>query len=237
MLWPWQFISKLYSLNFTYKIDFDFDYLKILKEYKNAKNKLSKINHPSIGIDHYGGWEVVSLYSQTGEAETVAKNADINTKPTEIIKYFPYTNEVIKRLLKKYDCHPRRIRFSILKSKSKINWHRDWDESMEYRNSRLHLPLIVNEKCKSNLCHEIYKWNPGGLYYGDYSFPHQIINNGGEDRLHLIIDLKDPKNLFPESEKFYLEEIKRKKYKKLIVNTFNVFYKYPKKISRLITFS
>ena len=101
MLWPWQFISKLYSLNFTYKIDFDFDYLKILQEYKYAKNKLSKINHPSIWIDHYGGWEVVSLYSQTGEAETVAKKADINTKPTEIIKYFPYTNEVIKRLLKK----------------------------------------------------------------------------------------------------------------------------------------
>ena len=36
MLWPWQIISKIFSLNFTYKINFDFDH-KILKEYNEAK--------------------------------------------------------------------------------------------------------------------------------------------------------------------------------------------------------
>ena len=119
MLWPWQIISKIFSLNFTYKINFDFDHKKILKEYNEAKNKLSNINHPSIGIDHDGGWEVVALYSQTGDAVNVKKIADVNTKPTEIVKYFSYTNEVIKELLKKYDCKPRRIRFSILKAQKK----------------------------------------------------------------------------------------------------------------------
>ena len=236
MLWPWQIISKVFSLNFTYKIDFKFDHKKILKEYNEAKNKLSKINHPSIGIDHDGGWEVIALYSQTGDAKTVAKNADVNTKPTEIIKYFSYTHEVIKDLLKKYDCKPRRIRFSILKAEKKINWHRDWDESIEFNNSRLHLPLVVNEKVVSHLCHESYQWKPGYLFYGDYSFPHQIINNGKFDRLHLIIDLKDPKNLFANSKKFYREEVKRKKYKKLIIPIFNICYKYPRKIIRILTF-
>jgi len=227
MFWPWQILSRLFSLNFTYKIDFDFDYKRILKEYNTVKNKLPIIEHPSIGIDHDGGWQVVSLYSETGDSVTAGKNADIDTKPTEIIKYFPYTHEVIKELFKKYDCQPRRIRFSVLKSKKKISWHRDWDESMEFSNSRLHLPLIVNDKVRSNLCHEKFKWNPGGLFYGDYSFPHQIVNNGLEERLHLIIDLKDPKNLFIDSEKFYVEEIKRKKYKEIIILMFNVFYKYP----------
>tara|TARA_A100001015_G_C14837902_1_gene651235 strand:- start:196 stop:909 length:714 start_codon:yes stop_codon:yes gene_type:complete len=236
MYWPWEIISKIFSLNFTYKIDFNFDYQKILREYNEAKNKLSKINHPSIGIDHDGGWEVVALYSETGDAASVAKKVDIITKPTEIIKYFSYTHEVIKELLKKFDCQPRRIRFSTLKAKKKINWHRDWDESMEYGNSRLHLPLVVNDECKSNLCHENYQWSPGGLFYGDYSFPHQIINHGIDERLHLIIDLKDPKNLFSDTEKFHVEESKRKKYKKIIIPIFNIFYKYPKKIFRLLTF-
>jgi hypothetical protein len=236
MLWPWQIISKIFSLNFTYQINFNFDYRKILEEYNEAKNKLAKIKHPSIGIDHDGGWEVVSLYSETGDAATVVKNINSNTAPTEIIKYFSYTHEVIKELLKKYNCQPRRIRFSTLKAKKKINWHRDWDESMEYGNSRLHLPLIVNDKCKSNLCHESYQWNPGGLFYGDYSFPHQIINEGLDERLHLIIDLKDPKNLFMDTEKFSREENKRKKYKKIIIPVFNIFYKYPKKVVRLLTF-
>tara|TARA_S200000501_G_scaffold240545_1_gene225394 strand:+ start:199 stop:912 length:714 start_codon:yes stop_codon:yes gene_type:complete len=236
MFWPWEIISKIFSLNFTYKIDFNFDYQKILREYNEAKNKLSKINHPSIGIDHDGGWEVVALYSETGDAASVGKKVDIITKPTEIIKYFSYTHEVIKELLKKFDCQPRRIRFSTLKAKKKINWHRDWDESMEYGNSRLHLPLVVNDECKSNLCHESYQWSPGGLFYGDYSFPHQIINHGIDERLHLIIDLKDPKNLFSDTEKFHVEESKRKKYKKIIIPIFNIFYKYPKKIFRLLTF-
>ena len=38
MLWPWEIISKLFSLNFTYRINFDFDHQKILDEYINAKN-------------------------------------------------------------------------------------------------------------------------------------------------------------------------------------------------------
>ena len=227
MFWPWQIISRLFSLNYAYKIEFDFDYQKILREYNQAKNKLPEINHPSIGNDHDGGWKVVSLYSETGDAVQAGKDLDINTKPTEIISYFPYTHKVIKELLKKYNCKPRRIRFSTLRSKRIIRWHLDWDESMEYGNSRLHLPLVVNNKVQTNLCHQSLKWNPGGLFYGDYSFPHQIVNNGSEERLHLIIDLKGPKNLFIESEKFYLEEIKRKKYKKMIQRLFYIFYKYP----------
>ena len=74
MLWPWEIISKLFSLNFTYRINFDFDHQKILDEYINAKNKLIEIKHPSIGIDHDGGWRVVSLYSETGSASSVEKN-------------------------------------------------------------------------------------------------------------------------------------------------------------------
>lgn len=227
MLWPWQILSRLFSLNYAYRIDFNFDYQEILKEYNEAKNKLPKIYHPSIGIDHDGGWEVVSLYSETGDAISAGKFEDINTKPTEIINYFPYTHKLIKNLLKTYNCQPRRIRFSILRSKKIIRWHRDWDECMEHGNSRLHLPIVVNSKAKTNLCHQSHNWKPGGLFYGDYSFPHQIVNNGQDERLHLIIDLKNPKNLFMDQEKFYSEEIKRKKYKKIIVLVFNIFYKYP----------
>ncbi len=234
MLWPWEIISKVLSLNFTYRINFDFDYRKILEEYVSVKNKLTEIKHPSIGIDHDGGWKVVSLYSETGEASSVDKKLNNDTEPTEIINYFSYTNKIIKELLTKYNCKPRRIRFSTLKPKKQINWHRDWDESIEHNNSRLHLPLIVNERCKSKLCHESYQWSPGGLYYGDYSFPHKIKNDGSHERLHLIIDLKNPKNLFTDFENFSREQYKREKYKNLIIASFNIFYKYPKKFIRLL---
>tara|TARA_A100001388_G_scaffold267573_1_gene241861 strand:- start:168 stop:914 length:747 start_codon:yes stop_codon:yes gene_type:complete len=237
MLWPWQIISKLFSLNFIYKIDFDFDHQKILNEYNEAENKLSK-GYYNQSIEHDGGWDVIGLYSVSGHSSDVGgfKNPDVITKPTEIIKYFPYTDKVIKGLLKKYNCKPRRIRFSKLKPKKIIRWHRDWDECIEYNNSRLHIPLIVNDKCKGYLCHQSYRWYPGGIFYGDYSFPHRVVNNGQTVRLHLVIDLKDPKNLFKDSNKFYQEEIKRKRYKKFVVLFFNIFFKKPRRLLWLLTF-
>ena len=236
MLSPWQFVSKICSLKFTYQIDFDFDYQKILEEYNNAKTKLTKVKHPSIGVDHDGGWETIALYSETGGSGDVMKNINTNTVPTEIIKYFPYTHGIIKSLLDKYNCVPRRIRFSNLKAQKNINWHTDWDECIQHGNSRLHIPLISNDICKNIMCHEIAHWRPGGLFYGDYSFPHQVKNPSSNDRLHLIIDLKKPKNLFINSENFVKEENKKIKYKKIIVTIFKILYLLPKKLIRLIAF-
>ena len=41
---------------------------------------------------------------------------------------------------------------------------------------------------------------------------------------------------FKNSEKFHKEENKRKKYKKIIITVFKIFYVLPKKVVRLLTF-
>ena len=228
MLWPWQIISKIFSLNFTHKLEFQCDHNKILDEYyKMIKNKTLN-NHP--GTDHQGGWDVVSLYSEDGNSRSVFKKYDIDTIPTDIINFFPYTNRLIEGILKKYQFRPRRIRFSILRKNKKITWHKDWDESVEYGNCRLHIPLIINNNCWGNLSHQFYSWSPGELWYGDYSFPHQVINNGDSDRVHLVLDFKNAKNLFDGNKSFINDETKRKKYKNFILFLYNFSYYYPKRL-------
>ena len=228
MFWPWQLVSNFLSLNFVYKLDFSCDSKKVLNEYDQwiKNNQLAK--HPD--IDNTGGWDVISLYSEDGKSRSVAKNNDMDTIPTEIVKDFPYTHSLIKNLLSKFDTKPRRIRFSTLRKKKKITWHRDWDESLDHGNCRLHIPLKVNNKCYGNLCHQEYRWQPGELWYGDYSFPHQVVNSGEEDRLHIILDFKNPKKLFVDQILFNNQEFRRKKYKKLILFFYNFFYHYPKRI-------
>jgi hypothetical protein len=228
MFWPWQIVTNFLSLNFTYKLDFQCDENVILKEYNQwiKNNQLAK--HPD--IDNTGGWDVISLYSEDGKSLSVAKNSDKDTVPTEIIKDFPYTNSVIKDLLSKFNAKPSRIRFSTLRKGKKITWHRDWDESLDHGNCRLHIPITVNDKCYGNMCHQEYRWQPGELWYGDYSFPHQVVNLGDQDRLHIILDFKNPKNLFIDQNLFNQEEMKRKKYKKFIIFFYYFFYHYPKRL-------
>ena len=94
----------------------------------------------------------------------------------------------------------------------------------------MHIPITVNDKCYGNMCHQEYRWQPGELWYGDYSFPHQVVNLGDQDRLHIILDFKNPKNLFIDQNLFNQEEMKRKKYKKFIIFFYYFFYHYPKRL-------
>ncbi len=231
MFWPWQIVTSYLSLNFIYKIDFWCDANKILNEYIQLTRNHQLTRHPD--IDNTGGWDVISLYSEDGKSQSVAKNSPKDTIPTEIIDEFPYTHSVIKDLLSKFKAKPSRIRFSILRKQKKITWHRDWDESLDHGNCRLHIPITINDQCYGKLCHQEYKWQPGELWYGDYSFPHQVVNLGDRDRLHIILDFKNPKNLFVDQEKFNYEEIQRKKYKKFILFFYYLSYHFPKRLFTL----
>ena len=227
LIYPWQYFSKLFSLNFIYKLDFSCDSKKILDEYYNwsIDNKLF-----DKGVRESKGLAGVCLYSEDGKSNSFNKEKDIDTIPTEIIHFFPYTNEIIKSLIKKFQCNPRRIRILVLKSKSKLSWHVDWDESYKHQNCRLHIPILINNHSYGNLCHQEYRWKPGELWYGEYSFPHQVINNGDSDRLHLVLDFKNPKNLFPDIKTYNLEEARRRKLRVFIMFLFNFFYLYPMKL-------
>ena len=225
MLWPWQIISKYLSLKFIYKLSFELDFKKILSEFEEMEKAISLPKHWE--REHKGGLSGIALYSHDGNSLSLEKISNTGTIPTEIAKYFPYTVLLIEELKKKFDCTTNRVRFLKLEKGENINWHYDWDESIAYGNGRVHIPLKINDYCEGSICHENYQWKPGEVWYGDFSFPHKVSNLGSNDRIHLVVDLNNPKKLFEDHDQFEKEELKRKKFKKLVRYTYKLTHYYP----------
>ena len=228
MFWPWQLISKLFNIKFTYEINLKFDVNKILDEYYIMQEQLKFKNH--FGKHHDGGWSAIALYSHDGKSDSLSEKSNVGSKKTEISEYCPYTTNLVEQIKTKFNCETNRVRFMKLKPGKKITWHFDHDESIEFGNARLHLPIIVNNDCSSYICHYSYKFTVGKIWYGDFSFPHEVSNLGNDERIHLVVDLKKPEGLFDENIDFEIEERRRRRLKKIIQNFYKIFYLFPKKI-------
>ncbi len=70
-----------------------------------------------------------------------------------------------------------------------IFWHSDADETLDADNCRLHIHIFVNQETYSQLSHVNYFWQPGELWYGDFSFPNRLSNRGKKSRFYLVLDL------------------------------------------------
>ncbi|MCR9257509.1 MAG: aspartyl/asparaginyl beta-hydroxylase domain-containing protein [Alphaproteobacteria bacterium] len=69
-----------------------------------------------------------------------------------------------------------------------LDWHYD-PCAADLEAARLHLPITTNPQAVSDLGHERIHWPVGGLFYGDFGFPHRVMNDGTEGRVHLYFDL------------------------------------------------
>lgn len=170
---------------------------------------------PHLGYRGFGGWSITSRtgdwrdgwdYFQTNlddEALEVfaSKNGIANW---EALKFFGinhsmecdkptqgYVGEFAKIVdqMVALGLHPRRVRVTCLKARSKSLVHRDAGPT-DYM-ARIHIPIITNPKCvfisKGITLHmEAGKVYP--TWVNDY---HQIRNDSDEDRYHLICDFYD----------------------------------------------
>ncbi|NEO11009.1 MAG: aspartyl/asparaginyl beta-hydroxylase domain-containing protein [Moorea sp. SIO3F7] len=81
------------------------------------------------------------------------------------------------------------------------------------------------------MCHNRCHWVTGHIYYGDFSFPHQVRNNWDQTRVHLVIDLvpnDDLRSLLTEN--FRSEKDKRTILRNICANTYFLQYEIPRKL-------
>jgi hypothetical protein len=69
-----------------------------------------------------------------------------------------------------------------------LDWHFD-PTSIDYEMSRLHLPILSNPDAVTDFCDTRVHWPEGRLFYGDYGFPHRVLNTGATERIHLYFDV------------------------------------------------
>jgi len=145
-------------------------------------------------IDHFvttnyeGSWQVIPLRAPAGETHPVRM---IYSDPT--CKEFvdtPFLDRMpsVREALQTFECELSSVRLMKLAAGSRILEHRDHDLEPELGYARLHVPIVTNDGVEFRVGGELVDLATGECWYLRLSEPHSVRNDGGADRVHLVID-------------------------------------------------
>ena len=188
------------------ELPFQFDVEKLRSHLRESVLPLS----PHMVGSFFGGWSVLSSNGSYRDGWVSGERAfqpefmpgsSVNEKlaapgvkpsveysrPTEICT--GYLQEVIDTI-RAAGFEPTRARLSLLKAKGESSLHRDGPDSAYV--VRLHVPIVTNAECFFN-CDEGSAHLPanGQSYILRVNRMHQVVNSGNEDRIHLIMSVRD----------------------------------------------
>lgn len=100
-----------------------------------------------------------------------------------------YIHEMIEQI-KHYGLKPHRARWTVVTHGGYTDWHRD---NIETRYGvRLHIPIITNEGCSFTTEEGDYHMPAdGSCYLVAVNLMHKAVNQGSDDRIHIIMDVID----------------------------------------------
>ena len=166
------------------KFPFAFDVEKLKMDVEKILNK-NWINHYNTN-DYSGKWNAISLLSQGGKSENITgfNTVSESVTYTEIINSCPYLKEIIDGFL----FEKTTVRLLRLASGAIIKPHTDTELGYEDGCFRIHIPVITNPNVEFILDNQRLLMNEGECWYINANFTHSVVNNGREDRIHLVID-------------------------------------------------
>lgn len=180
---PWQRICKKAGVDLSFRFENHFDENRLTEELDAVLADFQpRTQH---GKYHDGGWKAVSLVAANGDWREDRLLAGAEYAPTEVMDRTPYMREVIESI----PGEKRRVRLMNLKAGKSIFWHYDRTDSADIHTARVHVPIITSPSVKFQICHEDHFWQPGEVWYGDFTFPHRLYNAGNADRIHLVLDI------------------------------------------------
>lgn len=190
-------------LDLTDRFPFKFD----VERMKSDIAKLEKsgwLGHYDKGLSE--GWRAMLLVSKDGEMsgpESQRPSWDFSRfKRTALVEQLPYFGEILDFL----KCPQGRVRLLRLNPGGGIGLHRDIGAEvgcLAFKQVRLHVPIITNDKVTFFVGGERIKMQPGRFYYVNFSKAHYVKNEGDAARIHLVMDLKVDDWLaqyFPEAD-------------------------------------
>jgi len=80
------------------------------------------------------------------------------------------------------------VRILALGPGAKTPVHSDTKCGIPWGRVRLHLPIITTPEATLSIAGEVHCWEPGTLWYADFTRGHMVANTGTRNRVHLVID-------------------------------------------------
>ncbi|WP_337832886.1 aspartyl/asparaginyl beta-hydroxylase domain-containing protein [Pseudonocardia sp. TMWB2A] len=131
-------------------------------------------------------WTCLPLRSPAGAVE----RTDPGGPGIDDYKFTRLVHETpnILRLLTALPTQLRSVRLMSLAPSATVAEHRDTPTGLDFGLLRLHVPITTNPGAVLTIDGVDHCWQPGSLWYGDFSKPHKVANLGRESRVHLVID-------------------------------------------------
>ena len=181
--YPWQLYTRWKGVEVSAKLQREYPVDKLKAELEELLANFAP--KEQFGHYHRGGWSGIALHALDGDP---AKDHDVfeeTMEKTPALKFAP----TMERIIDSFPTEKRRVRILRLAPGKQIFWHSDFWHSIDSKMIRLHIPIVTNAKVGFQIAHEDCVWQPGELWYGDFTFPHRLENGGDADRIHLVLDL------------------------------------------------
>lgn len=137
-----------------------------------------------LGPYHDGAWESVSLWAPRGDLRE-QRSMGGAFAATEALKRCPYFTEVLDA----FPCDKNRVRLMRLRSGGHILRHSDPLHQIDPQLIRVHVPIVTSPGVRFMVNDQRVTMRPGEVWHVDVRFPHEVHNEGTEDRVHLVLDL------------------------------------------------
>lgn len=142
---------------------------------------------PQPGVYHKGEWAGMSFVAPGGRwnwAGNSMPSVELSAE-TEILQHAPYFKQVLDDL----KCVKLSARMLALAPGGKIKPHQDSGFGFANGMLRLHIPVITDPRVEFFIDGQRVHWNPGELWYGDFSCFHSLNNRSDITRYHLVMDV------------------------------------------------
>lgn len=168
----------------------EYDPTELLKDLRNLEeNEFASQRGFDTGQTSGGGhkdWRVLPLRSPGGSAERTDPGGPglVDFGETRFAGKTPYLASILAAI-------PTQIRAARLMSLApgaSVDEHRDAPYGLGIGWVRLHIPIVTNEGAALVINGVDHQWQPGTLWYGDFSQPHYVRNTGDAARVHLVFD-------------------------------------------------
>ena len=201
--YPWQIISRAFNLDMACKLPVVFDKEALEDEVSAILTQYGA--KKQFGGYHDGGWTAIGLMASGGNY--LDDQVTTNIQKTDPLRIAPYLNSIIDS----FEVPTGRVRLMQLGPGERIHWHFDHSFVFPGKSVRLHIPVFTNDQVRLQIGHQDLFWGPGETWFGDFSFPHRVINGGATPRIHLVLDLKFEDQIRPLFPSKMFEQIQARK--------------------------
>ena len=152
---------------------------------------------PQPGPYHKGEWTGIALHSMGGKDSVFPSSPGMDTyQETANLQRTPYFRQILREL----ECPKEVVRILFLPPGGHIKDHFDFQTSFQFGLIRLHIPILTHPDLAFVIDGHRVRWNPGELWYGDFSRVHSVKNDSPIVRVHIVMDVQINDfilNLFP----------------------------------------